>query len=347
MRQGFDMQKELRYTAQVCRVRPYYSMSHPMFADFWRRASRLPEAADAAIADNCRFDERTDTQRWQALAQYLPPALPLDALTMEDWAEAECIHRKKRITVPSLSIPDTFLDINRPAWLTAPDPKLILVRVESLVKPLNIWGLSYHELDQMLKEAKKPTSGSTKTLMENMKTWNRQRDNRPCFSAFLSDVQAEADHPDWPHQLRDRLGLGHYSPEPGAKIPVALMRYSIKDVLHAQKSRGLATACALPGALDDGMHEYFFPTPVAHPFGATLHLNSTQADCLSAEILHCRIDYQAKHLWKLGYIELPHALASDSANRDECLRKARDVHLGALRKQYNCADFGENMVGRV
>lgn len=339
------MQKELRYTAQVCRVRPYYSMSHPMFADFWRRASRLPEAADAAIADNCRFDERTNAQRWQALAQYLPPALPLDALTMGDWAEAECIHRENRITVPSLSIPDTFLDINRPAWLTELAEEQILVRLESLDWLLkDIW---HTDLPALTKLCQHAVGDSLHTLQNYLDDWNALRDNRPSFAAFFNEVREQAEHADWPHQLRDRLGLGHYSPDAGDTIPVALMRYSLQDVLNAQEQQKWPAACALPGALDNCMHEYYFPAPAGHAYGATLHLAPEQADCLSAEILHCRIHYQVKHLWKLGHISRPHALSGHGDPRDQRLRAARDLHLLQLRIDCERDDFGEDMAGRT
>ena len=75
---------------------------------------------------------------------------------------------------------------------------------------------------------------------------------------------------DWPHALRDRLGLGHYGG--GAELPVALMRYSLADVFLAQASRQLSVACALPTVLDGGMHQFFFPVPREHPYGATVHL---------------------------------------------------------------------------
>ena len=51
--------------------------------------------------------------------------------------------------------------------------------------------------------------------------WNQQRDNRPAFAAFYDEVQTECESDDWPHLLRDRLGLGFYPDS--ARCPVALM----------------------------------------------------------------------------------------------------------------------------
>ena len=59
------------------------------------------------------------------------------------------------------------------------------------------------------------------------------------------------------------------------------------------------------------MHEFFFPAPKEHPYGATVHLLPGRADTLTAEIVHCRIDYQRAHLYRLGTIKRPHQLTDD------------------------------------
>ena len=151
-------------------------------------------------------------------------------------------------------------------------------------------------------------------------------------------MQQEADDEDWPHALRDRLGLGHYG---GAPLPVALMRYPLADVCSAQARQQLSTACALPTVLDDGMHPFFFPVPREHPYGATVHLQPDRADTLAAEIVHCRIDYRREHLYRLGTITRPHGLD------DGRLREARDLHLLALQEESGREDFGETFEGRT
>ena len=75
-------------------------------------------------------------------------------------------------------------------------------------------------------------------------------------------------------------GLGHYGG--GAELPVALMRYSLADVLSAQASRQLSAACALPTVLDGGMHEFFFPVPREHIYrchGASVAGAGGHPDC--------------------------------------------------------------------
>lgn len=118
------------------------------------------------------------------------------------------------------------------------------------------------------------------------------------------------------------------------------MRYSLGEALQAQTIRRLPVGCTLPTVLDGGMHEFFFPVPRQHPYGATLHLAPGLAETLTAEILHCRIDYGRGHVWKLGRIERPRELLDDP------LREARDLHLLALQVECNREDFGELMVGR-
>ena len=313
---------------------------------FLMQLSRSSVGVEAAVADNCRFDERADPQRWEAFAAGLPRN-DHENLTWDDWAEADTLHRQKRLAVPSTSVPDALLEINKPAWLSNLAPEQILVRLEALEWPLaKLWNIDFSSFDKLHQTATSNPDSSA-ALRQLLSEWNRQRDNRPLFAAFLDEIKDDLESADWPHQMRDRLGLGHYSPSLGDKIPVALMRYSLREVFDFQTAQKLPNACALPTVLDGGMHEYFFPVPKAHPYGATLHLAPNKADLLTAEIIHCRIDYQVKHLWKLGWIEKPHALvAGDEATRFANLRVARDLHLMQLRIDGERDDFAEEMEGR-
>lgn len=315
---------------------------------FLQKLSRSSSAVEAAVADNCRFDERAHQDRWAAFAAYLPTDEHTD-LSYPDWSEAANRHYMKRVCVPSVSIPDALLEINRPAWLTGLTPNQTLIRLEALDRPLSsIWNRSFEELAKLHVNK---DADAVQALARNFDDWNKLRDNRPAFAAFLDEIKEDAEHADWPHQLRDRLGLAHYSPRHGSTIPVALMRYSLQEVLNAQKSKRLPTGCALSSALDGGMHEFFFPVPREHPYGSTLHLAKGKADLLTAEIIHCRIDYQPKHLWKLGWISRPHEFSADDAageaRQHVRLRQARDLHLTQLRIASERDDFGEEMVGRT
>ena len=119
------------------------------------------------------------------------------------------------------------------------------------------------------------------------------------------------------------------------------MRYPLADVYSAQAQQQPSSACALPTVLDGGMHQFFFPVPREHPYGATVHLLPDRAFTLTAEIVHCRIDYRREHLSRLGTITRPHRLG------DSQLREARDLHLLALQDACSRDDFGEMFEGRT
>ena len=256
----------------------------------------------------------------------------------QDWAEANQLHLDRYCNVPSLSVPDAFLDINNDAWLDGIAANQSVVRIEALKRPLDASTLSLEELEDLLRRADggdADADGAVRLFFEN---WNLRRDARPIFVAFYDEIKEEADADDWPHALRDRLGLGHYGYADGVPLPVALMRYSLEHVLSSAAG---PVAFALPTVLDGGMHELFFPVPREHPYGATLHLLSDRADMLTAEIVHCRIDYAREHLWRLGWIRRAQPLHGDS------LREARDLHLLALQVACDREDFGESFEERT
>ena len=207
--------------------------------------------------------------------------------------------------------------------------------------PWQTSGLGLDGLDDLLQRADRGDGDAGRAVQPFFDAWNQRRDARPAFAAFYDEVQQESDDDDWPHALRDRLGLGHYGHAGGAPMPVALMRYSLADVYSARERQQLSSACALPTVLDGGMHPFFFPVPQEHPYGATVHLLPGRADTLTAEIVHCRIDYRREHLYRLGTVTRPHGLDHGQ------LRKARDLHLFALQEACGRKDFGEAFEGRT
>ena len=312
------------------------------YEGFLRRCSRSRDTIEAAKADNCRFDERAGDGRWQRFEGLLS-ALVADrgAVGWQDWTEADQLHLDRYCNVPRPSVPDAFLEINRSAWLGGLSDNQTLIRIEALNRPLQNSGLELDDLNDLLQRADRGDDDADRAVRSFFDAWNQRRDARPAFAAFYDEVQQEVDDDDWPHALRDRLGLGHYGYAGGAALPVALMRYSLADVYLAQGQGRLSSACALPTVLDGGMHEFFFPVPREHPYGATVHSQPDRADTLTAEIVHCRIDYQREHLYRLGTITRPHRLD------DGQLREARDLHLLALREACGRGDFGEFFEGRT
>ena len=307
--------------------------------EFLIRQSRSADTIVASAADNCRFDERASDQRWQRFDATLSDLVTDERVVdWQDWAEANQLHLDRYCNVPSLSVPDAFLDINNDAWLDGIAANQSVVRIEALKRPLDASTLSLEELEDLLRRADggdADADGAVRLFFEN---WNLRRDARPIFVAFYDEIKEEADADDWPHALRDRLGLGHYGYADGVPLPVALMRYSLEHVLSSAAG---PVAFALPTVLDGGMHEFFFPVPREHPYGATLHLLSDRADMLTAEIVHCRIDYAREHLWRLGWIRRAQPLHGDP------LREARDLHLLALQVACDREDFGESFEGRT
>ena len=294
------------------------------------------------MADNCRFDERAGAGRWQRFEDLLSAGR--GAVEWTDWTEANRLHLERYCNVSRPSVPDAFLEINRSAWLDGLSGNQTLVRIEALKRPLQNSDLDIGSLNDLLQRADNSDGDATRAVHSFFDAWNERRDARPAFAAFYDEVQQESDDDDWPHALRDRLGLGHYGDAGdagGAPLPVALMRYPLADVYSAQAQQQPSSACALPTVLDGGMHQFFFPVPREHPYGATVHLLPDRADTLTAEIVHCRIDYRRGHLCRLGTITRPHRLD------DGQLREARDLHLLALQVECGREDFGETFEGRT
>ena len=313
------------------------------YQDFLQRSSRSRDTIEAAVADNCRFDERAGVDRWRQFEGLLSGLVPdRGAVGWHDWTEADRLHLDRYCNVPRPSVPDAFLEINRSAWLDGLSDNQSLVRIEALNRPLQDRGLDLDGLKDLLQRADSGDGDAGRAVRSFLEAWNQRRDARPAFAAFYDEVQQESDDDDWPHALRDRLGLGHYGHAGDAPLPVALMRYPLADVYSAQTPQPQpSSACALPTVLDGGMHPFFFPVPREHPYGATVHLQPDRADTLAAEILHCRIDYRREHLYRLGTITRPHQLNGSQ------LREARDLHLLALREACGREDFGEAFEGRT
>jgi hypothetical protein len=310
---------------------------------FLQTQSRSASVVERAVADNCRFDERSSADRWNVFEGLLDKrAVDPGAIDWADWGEAYKDHFETRVKVPSGSAPDAFLDINRTSWLPRVVGDQWVVRIETLTKPLADKRLSLGELEGLLTRGDSGRDSDARAAVEEFfEAWNRMLDARPAFCVPLHEIDTEVADADWAHALRDRLGLGHYGLPGGAGLDIALMRYEMSDVIASQKAARIPTACALPTALDGGMHQFFFPVPREHPFGATVHLAPGKADTLTAEWLHCRIEYKRKHLVKLGRILRPHGV------HDPALVDARDLHLLSLQIECTLPDFGEPLKGRV
>lgn len=307
---------------------------NPAFKNLLDGLAASARETDAAIADNHLFEERVSANRQTEYNEIVgSPA---------DKAEWTSLHDKKYLgthvkTLGEFDVPTTFLASNDAALCSAIEGNQDIIRVESLVYAFRQSSarVSVEELQRFIAER---GTGKPDALELFVREWNRARLNWPMFGTFYDIVRDEVESDDWPHLLRDRLGLG-YEGSDTVPIPVALMRYPAKLVLgKAKKDSRVAAGFALPTVLDGDLNPFYFPAPAGHPYGATLNLSAPWHDRLTAEILNLRIDYRPEHIWKVGYIRRHIALGS--------LRKRRDQHLQLLRSETGKADFGSLMEGR-
>lgn len=298
-----------------------------------------------STADNCRFDERLTSVRWARFETEAARNESGELVVWADWMEMETRYRQQEVEVSRLSVPVTFLPDNQSAWLEGLAERQTVMRLESVAWPLKLNACSLTQLQGWWEQ--RTQSGEAgelarAALTKFLDVWNAQRDHRPVFGTFVDAVQEAADDADWPHRLRDALGLGHYGrTAEDDPVVVMQMRYPLSEALNAAKARKWAASVALPTPLDGGMNEFFFPSPKGHPYGATLHLELGCADQLAPEILHASFDYRIKHIHAIGVISRPHPM------QGFVLSLARDQHLDAMRQVSARPDFGERLAGRT
>ena len=147
----------------------------------------------AAVADNCRFDERAGVARWQRFDALLSALTAgADAIQWQDWAETNRLHLERYCNVPSLSVPDAFLDINQDAWLDELSDNQSVVRIEALTRPLQTSGLSLDGLNELLQQADNGAPDAGQAVQLFFDAWNQRRDARPAFVAFYDEVETRS-----------------------------------------------------------------------------------------------------------------------------------------------------------
>jgi hypothetical protein len=166
------------------------------------------------------------------------------------------------------------------------------------------------------------------------------------FSGFLNDFGGNLEafiKTDWPHILRDRLGLTHVSCTLGNPLPVALMSYTLDEVREARAiatKKGAVASFARPTVLDGEMNAAFVPAPLqtgGESYGYTLDLaNDAIPTAFTPELLTFPIDYQPRHIKALGFITRPHVLQADTA-----MLVARNRHIQGLQAMPDFSSFGE------
>lgn len=299
---------------------------------------------ERATADNYIFEEAVSAERTATFEVFVGDVASDQALL-----DRHVDYIKDNLEIDE-ETPDTFrLDLCPSAKIKL-DEAQDLVRVEGLRGPLEeFFGFRASEgVDHLLKCYKDireawsdPSPDSNALLDKFLKTWNARRDERPSFSTFLDSLRDDAEHVDWQHRLRDRLGLAHYEPQPGNPIPVALMVYSVREVAAVARADAAPFAC--PTVLDSKPWPYYFPAPEVIPYGRAMALRTDgDEDSLQPEILHTRIEYKRSHIRALALI--------DRQWGPKELRNLRNHHLLKIRLALlenpsadGCPEFGEDM----
>lgn len=288
-----------------------------------------------ARAHNYLFETRLTDRRRKAYEDHCATQRVSD---QTGWLSAHAVYVQERIKGRKPFVPETFIDLNVEAQTDAIADDLLILRLEDLRRPLADQKLELRDLrdwqdiasGRRLKKHVSKAQAQAR-LDEFLEHWNDQRDFRPAFAAFeheLGSAAALATR-DWPHLLRDRLGLAHY--DGTDRVPVALMAIKATEVRSAATSHA-AASFARPTVLDGTMNQYFFPTPKTMSFGATLDLNPGTTWTFTSEILHFPVDYRPEHLVALGEISV--------TTPSHCLRGLRDRHLTGLQAEPGGASFG-------
>lgn len=253
---------------------------------------------------------------------------------------------------------ETFGALNGLAHLNENLDNTLLLRLEALDglfnKPLvaevaNRFWLRFYRYPKDLGAKAKLSDEDQALRSEFTKLWNDHRTQaRPLFASFLNafggDLSALVKQ-DWPHLLRDRLGLTHWPREADKPLPVALVCYTVEEVRQARLlagKKGANASFTRPTVLDAEFSPAFIAAPLqpgGKSYGYTLDLAQAgipDAAALTPELLTFPVEYQPHHIKALGFITKPHALRDD-----QDYLPARNRHVQGLRALAGCATFGE------
>ncbi|MCB4366345.1 hypothetical protein KIH07_21630 [Hydrogenophaga taeniospiralis] len=256
---------------------------------------------------------------------------------------------------------ECFMAVNAQAHLNEQLDNTYLLRLESFdylfSHPLvaNLAEAFWQRFFKSQKDLRKANLNDTDEALRSdfINQWNAQRiQARPLFSAFLNDFGGNLDalcKEDWPHLLRDRLGLTHWPSTAGKPLPVALMCYTVDEVRQARllaRKKGAVASLSRPTVLDAEMYAAFIPapfTPGGASYGHTLDLTDPVPSVIptdfTPELLNFPLDYLPRHIKALGFITRAHALQDDAATLT-----ARNRHVQGLQTLPGCAGFGEVLV---
>lgn len=303
-------------------------------------------------AANFRWERAVSDQRADEYGTYVG-----DVATHADWKAEHKSYLGSFVQIAKdhPRSAECFMSVNDRAHLREHLDNTYLLRLESLGhlfgQPLiaevadNFWQRFFNS-QKDLRKARLPDADEA-LRGQFVTQWNAQRTQaRPLFATFLNDFGGDLTaliKTDWPHLLRDRLGLTHWPSTPGSPLPVTLMCYTLDEVRAARAlatRKGAVASFSRPTVLDGEMSTAFIPAPLlagGDSYGYTLDLANTEIpDSFTPELLTFPIDYKPQHIKALGFISRPHALHDDAA-----ILAARNRHIQGLRSLPDGADFGE------
>lgn len=317
--------------------------SHPALNALLDDMLRFDDIVLRARAENFRFEERVSRERQRGYETGHGPS----GHTYEAWLES---HQDYLQELVYTALPETFLAVNGDAALPAAVSSELgegqyLIRVESLDYALqDTKAGSLADLEQALaiynnqRRDANVSGGDAKALLQEVcRSLNHNPFAvRPRFAAFAQELMEDIDASDWPLRLRDRLGLAHLPPTNSfGPHPVGLMRYTVGEVAEHARNLSAKHPLAVPTVLDAEPYEIFHPSVREQNYGRTLNLAGA-GDCerLASEVLHLRMDYSPKHIWKVG------AITARADTSPERLARLRSDHLACLQLLSNRDDFG-------
>ena len=311
------------------------------------------EGADArCVAANFRWEQAVSSGRADEYNAYV------DNVTNHKAWQAEhtgYVRSFIHVAKDHPRVAESFMGLNNQAHLSEKLDNTYLLRLESLSGMVGsrlhgalgetFWQRFFNSQKDLRKA--KLSYYDNQLLSEFVAQWNAKRiQARPMFSAFLNDFGGNLEafiKTDWPHTLRDSLGLTHISCTPGNPLPVALMSYTLNEVRAARTmaaKKGAVASFARPTVLDGEMNAAFIPAPLqrgGESYGYTLNLsNGAIPTAFTPELLTFPIDYLPRHIKALGFITQPHDLQTDTA-----ILEARNRHIQGLQAMPVLSSFGE------
>ena len=296
---------------------------------------------ELSVWENLHAEERVSARRGEFYATEVsaPGAPALTDLGDFNRRHRSYLDQAVYLDKGGAQVPHTFdVGLNGGNHWAGIDDNVVLYRLEDLSFALEGSGVDATEL-QLAITARQSADGDARSsaqavLLRVTDVWNNRRDRRPLFSTTHDEVASLllSAGDDWPHVLRDELGLGHYNPLPGRPMSVLLMRYTVREVRECQAAG--AQAFCIPTMLDGAVNPHFVPTPLPGPgaagspwqMGRAINLAArSETDYegrMRAELVHSYVDYRPEHLVRWGVIARP----------VQCnLAQLRGFHLSWLR----------------